>query len=255
MNEKVNALVMVGGKGTRMKKNIEKPLLKVDNIPMIERIAQAIEDSKLLNKSIYAVSPHTPNTRKFAVKKRYEIVDTPGEEYHVDLKHAVKKCKLTKTLVVSGDLPFLTGELIDSVINVYIERAKPALVVVIPVDTLKKFELKPTWIMKCNNREVIPTGMNIIDGSLIDKEEMEQTILITENLRFFININTYDDFKFANKYHLFFEKLSKCPNCLKSLPFNKFKELIKGKDLFCYSCDFALSSHFKKLSKKIKDVN
>lgn len=255
MNEKINALVMVGGKGTRMKKKIEKPLLKVDNIPMIERIAQAIENSKLLNKSIYAVSPHTPNTRKLAVKKGYEIVDTPGEEYHVDLKYAVKKCKLTKTLVVSGDLPFLTGELIDSVIKVYIERAKPALVVAIPEDSLKKFELKPTWIMKCNNREVIPTGMNIIDGSLIDKEEMEQTILITENLRFFININTDDDFKFTNKYHLFFEKLSKCPNCLKSLPFNTFKELIKGKDLFCSSCDFALSSHFKKLSKKIKDVS
>lgn len=241
---------MVGGRGTRMKKIIEKPLLKVNSVPIIERIAQVIKDSKLLNKSIYAVSPYTPNTRKFVLKKGYEIVDTPGEGYHIDLKYAVKKCKLTKTLVVSGDLPFLTGELIDSVINVYIERAKPALVVVISIDALKQFQLKPTYIIKCNNQEVIPTGINFIDGSLIDKEKMEQTIFITENLGFFININTYHDFKFTNKYHLFFEKLSKCPKCLKSLPFAKFKELIKGKELFCSSCDFALSPHFKKLNKK-----
>ncbi|MFX1297997.1 MAG: NTP transferase domain-containing protein [Promethearchaeota archaeon] len=255
MNKKINALVMVGGKGTRMKKNIEKPLLKVNNISLIERIAFAIEESKLLEEGIFAVSPYTPKTRKFAIEKGYKILDTPGKEYHIDLKYAVIKCKLIKTLVVSGDLPFLTGELIDSIINIYRERSKPALSVVIPAKSLKKFELKPTWIIKYNNQEVIPAGINVIDGSLINEEYMEQTIYIIENIRLFININTCADFKFASKYHLFFEKLSKCPKCLKSLPFDKFKDLIKGKDLFCSFCNFALFPPFKELSKKIRGVN
>ena len=56
----IYAIVMAGGKGTRLKVNVEKPLFKLHGKPLIKYVLDNISSSKLVEDVVIAVSPHTP---------------------------------------------------------------------------------------------------------------------------------------------------------------------------------------------------
>ena len=58
----IAALVMAGGKGTRMWLREEKPLLKVGRKPMIQHVLMALKDAEKISEIIVAVSKYTPPT-------------------------------------------------------------------------------------------------------------------------------------------------------------------------------------------------
>ena len=244
MNEDIYALIMAGGKGTRLKMNIEKPLLRINKITILERIINALNESKILKGMIFAVSPHTPKTRKFISKNKYDFIETPGEEYHPDLKFAIKELNLKKTLVLSCDLPFLTDRIIDDVLKKYLELGKPALAIAAPLELFKDIEIKPSFITVFEQRKIAILGLNCIDGNLIDNGLMEESIYIIDDLKFLININTLNELKFARKYYLFFEKSLKCPNCSYSIDFQNFKMIIEQKIGRCTHCNHKISEDF-----------
>ena len=53
---------MAGGKGTRMKLAVEKPLIEVCGKPVIEYVLAALKDAKKIDKIIVATSTMTPKT-------------------------------------------------------------------------------------------------------------------------------------------------------------------------------------------------
>ena len=59
------ALVMAGGKGLRLESDIEKPLFPINDKPLITYVLDNIKESKLIEKTVVAVSPNDPNTKKF----------------------------------------------------------------------------------------------------------------------------------------------------------------------------------------------
>ena len=60
----VTAVVMAGGKGTRMGTATEKPLEKVFDKPMIIGVLDAISGSKLIKNIVVATSSNTPKTEE-----------------------------------------------------------------------------------------------------------------------------------------------------------------------------------------------
>ena len=66
----VTALVMAGGKGTRMGTRTEKPLIELGGDPMIKRVIDALSASKKVSEIIIATSPNTPKTHEFVQKMR-----------------------------------------------------------------------------------------------------------------------------------------------------------------------------------------
>ena len=63
---KVDALIMAGGKGSRMGPDtIEKPMQVIGGKHVIERVVDSIRKSKFVDKVLVSVSSNTPKTEEF----------------------------------------------------------------------------------------------------------------------------------------------------------------------------------------------
>ncbi len=198
---KFTAIIMAGGKSSRINIKIEKPLLKLGEKTLIERVIDAVKNSFLIDRIIVTTSPNTKNTRNYIQKiKGVEILETSGEDYHEDMKFAIKNSNGRYFIIISADLPFITSEIIDFIIKKYIEKGKPSLTVITSLKNILDYKLIPTYIMKINNEEYVPCGINIIDKTKIDEEYIEETYLIMNNFEVIFNINTFDEYLKAKEY-------------------------------------------------------
>jgi len=201
----IAALVMAGGKGTRMWLREEKPLLKVGGKPMIQHVLMALKDAEKISEIIVAVSKYTPRTTKFLKGFPVKILETPGEGYVSDVGYAVRRLKLDTILTISADLPLITGEMIDLIVERYARCNKPALTVVVPLETKKRLGLRGEYVLEAGSRRLVPAGINVIDGRRIDKGELEEEILIIDEEEAAVNVNTPQDLRIAER--LFLERL------------------------------------------------
>lgn len=72
------SVIMAGGKGERLKSDIEKPLFPLNNKPLIDYVIENLNKSNLIEEIIVAISPNTPNTKK-------HLIDTYGLLNYEDL--------------------------------------------------------------------------------------------------------------------------------------------------------------------------
>ena len=179
----VTALVMAGGKGTRMTLSEEKPLLKIGGKTVIEHVLAALKNSEKVKSIVVAVSDYTPKTAKFMAGFPVKVIKTPGKEYVSDMGCAVKKLKLQTVLAIAADLPLITGETIDGIVERYEQCGKPALTVVVSMETKEKLGLGGEYAFEVENRLVVPAGINVIDGRRIDEEELDEEICVVDRKR------------------------------------------------------------------------
>lgn len=187
------ALVMAGGRGTRMKGGGEKPLVRFLGISMIERIVATLKGASRVGRIIVAVTKDTPKTAAKAKKLDVEVLETPGEGYIKDMKYAIRSLELGLTLVVSADLPLLKSKIIDNTITYFELCGKPALALVASLEGYVKLGLKPDYRFDLDGRPVTPVGVNIIEGTKIDEPQLNQENLLIKEVEYVINVNTTDD--------------------------------------------------------------
>ena len=193
----VTALVMAGGKGTRMALSEEKPLLQVGGKPVIEHVLTALENAKKVSAIVVAVSDYTPKTARLMRQFPVSVVKTPGKEYVSDMGYAVKNLKLQSVLAIAADLPLITGEVVDTIVDYYERCGKPALSVVVPMETKEKLGLGGEYAFKVGNMRVVPAGINVIDGRRIDEEELDEEICLLDRKEVALNINTVQELRIA----------------------------------------------------------
>jgi adenosylcobinamide-phosphate guanylyltransferase len=195
----VTALVMAGGKGSRMALAEEKPLLMVGGKPVIEHVLAALESAKKVDGIVVAVSDYTPKTAEHLAKFPVKVVKTPGKEYVSDMGYAVKRLKLQAVLALAADLPLITAEIIDEVVRRYEECGKPALTVTVPITSKSKLGLGGEYAFEVDGELVVPAGINVIDGNRIDEEELENTVCVVNRNEVAVNINTVQELKIAEE--------------------------------------------------------
>jgi adenosylcobinamide-phosphate guanylyltransferase len=195
----VTALVMAGGKATRLHSNMEKPLHQIDGVPMIQMVLEATTKSKNVDRILVAVSSRNTQTAKKARELRTEIIETLGAGYEDDMKFAIKQLQLHDVLVVSADLPFLTAAMVDKAIETYRTRRKPALSVMCPLSVYQKMGIQPSYVFEVDGKQLVPIGLNIVDGTKIDEPVLEETVLTTESEELAVNVNTAQELKVANQ--------------------------------------------------------
>jgi adenosylcobinamide-phosphate guanylyltransferase len=193
----VTALVMAGGKGIRMALSEEKPLLKIGGKTVIEHVLVALKNAEKVESIVVAVSDYTPKTAKFMAKFSVKVIKTPGNEYVSDMGYAVKKLKLQTVLAVAADLPLITGEVIDDIVERYEQCGKPALTVVVPMETKEKLGLGGEYAFEVRNKLVVPAGINVIDGRRIDEKELDEEICMLDLKEVAVNINTIQELRIA----------------------------------------------------------
>jgi adenosylcobinamide-phosphate guanylyltransferase len=203
----VTALVMAGGKGTRLALSEEKPLLQVGGKPVIEHVITALRNAAKVESIVVAVSDYTPKTAKLMAAFPVSVVKTPGKEYVSDMGFAVKTLGLQTVLAIAADLPLITGEVIDAIIERYELCGKPALVVVVPLKTKKQLGLGGEYAFEFENKLVVPAGINMIDGRRVNEKELDEEVCLLDRRGVAVNINTVQELRIVES--LFKKELRK----------------------------------------------
>ena len=194
----VVALVMAGGKGTRMGISQEKPLVKVCGRPVIEYVLAALKNARKVDSIVVAVSGCTPETAKHMEKCQVKVVETPGKNYVSDLGYVAQSLKLGFFLAIAADLPLVKGEILDNIIERYERCGKPALTVAVPLETKTRLGMSVEYSFKIDEADVVPVGINVIDGhKRYGDEWLDQEIYLLNQEELAVNINTPQELQIA----------------------------------------------------------
>ena len=196
----IYAILMAGGMGTRLKVPCEKPLFKLRDKPLIKYVIENLNESKLIDKIVIAVSHHTSETTEYlkSLNEDFEILDTSGDSYLTDLSYILdyfeKTSKEDILLFINADLPFISSETIDYVLEYYLDCGKDALSTLVPVEIFNELGLNYSYEFNGN----VPSGLNVLRSINIVQDE-DQLVLAKRELA--LNINTLLDSKVAEKLY------------------------------------------------------
>ena len=114
---KVPALIMAGGKGSRMGLPTEKPLLPFLGKPLIDWVAEAISKATKISEFYVITSSNTPKTEEHCISMGWKYVRTDAKGYHDDLKQAISKLGwMGPVLTMPSDVPAITGPVLDRIV-------------------------------------------------------------------------------------------------------------------------------------------
>ncbi len=184
---------MAGGKGSRLRMG-EKPLVKLFGRPLIDYVVSALLDSSAY-RIFVAATENVPMTRKWALERELGVVDTKGKGFVTDMVEAVEMAGVAEPiLIVMADLPLVTPDLIDEIMETYEKRPEPALSTHTPLDLHRRLGRRPDSLFNYRSQLIVPSGINILDGANI-REEQEDYHLIMERIELAVNVNVVEDLK------------------------------------------------------------
>ncbi len=183
----MDALIMCGGKGTRFQCPTEKPLVQLAGRPLIRHVITSLEDSAC--ETVYAIaSDHTPETTR---QVDVPVIHTPGEGYVPDLQTAIADDRISlPVLTITADLPLLTSNIIDHVLEQY---TGISLTVYVPAAFKRRLGVSIDTTVTKNDENLVPTGLNIVHGD-------ESTYYISNNPRLAVNVNRLGDLQIAEVF-------------------------------------------------------
>jgi len=198
---KVPALIMAGGKGSRMGLPTEKPLLIFLDKPLIDWVADAIIDTKNVSEFYVVTSSNTPLTEKHCLAKGWKVLRTDAKGYHNDLKQAVAEANLTgPILTMPSDVPAITGQVLDKIISAFEVCGKDFLAVFVPIKARQDLKLSISSIDEYKGVWYAVSGVNIIDAAKIQGDgKIETSAIITQETEVLLNINTTKDLEVAER--------------------------------------------------------
>jgi adenosylcobinamide-phosphate guanylyltransferase len=92
------------------------------------------------------------------------------------------------------------GEMIDAIVKRYEHCGKPALTVAVPVETKTKLGMCIEYSFKIGEMDVVPVGINVIDGGKRYGDEwLDQDIYLLNHQELAVNINTVPELQLAER--------------------------------------------------------
>jgi len=131
---KVPALIMAGGKGSRMGLTTEKPLLPFLGKPLIDWVEDAIAKATKISEFYVITSASTPKTEQHCKERGWKYLHTDAKGYHDDLKQAVAKLGwMGPVLTMPSDVPAISGAVLDRIVAEFEACGKDFLAVFVPI--------------------------------------------------------------------------------------------------------------------------
>ena len=209
--KKVNiiAVIMCGGKGTRMKENYQtdKPMIKLGNKRMIEYMIENLINTKRFLKIVICSSKNTVRTKSFLLKKikrkiidDLEFVETNGDSYSLDLISILKKFPNDMIFVVSADLPLLSKDEINEILKSCDFRS-PCNSIIIEKEFVEGLGIKPSVSFTYEYKEYCYSGIEIFNPSKIYdfKNEIPERFIVLNQKGIAVNVNEKSDLEKAKR--------------------------------------------------------
>ncbi|MFN4336449.1 MAG: NTP transferase domain-containing protein [Candidatus Nitrosocaldus sp.] len=227
------AVLMAGGRGSRLAIDEEKPLAKLDGRPMISYVMDALLYSKCFNTVIVAVSKNTPRTRMYLMNEyrmdhvdnnktigskgynncNIRLVDTPGDGYSIDLNSIILEVKDHHSyrcgyrnepynlFVTPADLPLLDEHIVRSIVETVYKggHSKAWVAVVTNKRFLDSLGVSNSNCFNKNHSTLCYTGISIVntDGVMRVPEVVEEEHIIVDDVRVAVNVNRLEDLRMA----------------------------------------------------------
>ncbi len=187
------------------RKGIEKPLLKLDGIPMLERVILALAGSKRFDRIVAAVSLYTPRTKALLKSKGIDTIETAGEGYSNDLSFVLSELRPQRVMVVPSDIPLLTSQLVSEILDVVDNSSsssssnrheiEPAISIILEKAFVEAIGAKPSIVLD----QYCHSGITIFNTMNVGTEPVEEHYLIMNRKEIALNVNTKEELELAKK--------------------------------------------------------
>ena len=200
----MEALVMAGGKGTRMGFcGVEKPMIEVGGVYTVERVVNALKSSKHIDKILVSVSPNTPDTERYMNDMGIETIRTSGEDYVEDLHDSFRILSGKYVLTCPSDVPLLRPFTVDAFIDYFLKNPDDSMTAVVEEDVVVKSGITPSFDFGYEGRKWVISGMNIMDREkILSNEVLSYSYFMTDWVDLAINMNTEHELKIARSFFL-----------------------------------------------------
>ena len=185
-------LVMAGGKGTRMSLDGEKLLLKCKK-PVILDVIDSLKSSKSFSKILAVTSCNSPQTRKLLEENNVETFDTSGAGYAEDLNSALRTID-DHVLVVSGDLPLLDKEIIQTIVSRF-DPDKIWTSILVTDKFLRSIGLKSDYSVDFDGQRCHYSGVSLVNSEKVSSlENLTENYVVIDDKRIAFNLNSKQDY-------------------------------------------------------------
>ena len=198
----VPALIMAGGRGSRMGLPTEKPMLPFLGKPLLDWVAEAVLNAKKVSEFYVITSSNTPKTEEHCRSMGWNFVRTDAKGYHDDLKQAISKLGwIGPVLTMPSDVPAITGPILDRVVGEFEVCGKDFLAVFVPIKTRQDLGLSISSTDEYKGVWYAVSGVNVINGAkVLGEGKIETAAIITEETQVVLNVNTTKDFEVAEDF-------------------------------------------------------
>ncbi len=161
------AIILAGGKSSRLGEGKEKALIKIDRSGsetqkrLIDLVVKNVRDSKA-EEFLVAISKNTPKTAEYCKSQDYVLLETPGKGYHADLRYLL--ARYPEFVSVACDIPFLKPAHINSIIDFYILNDPGignSITGAVPLDIIPP-PVVPSYVFEHDGRKLVAVGLNIV---------------------------------------------------------------------------------------------
>ncbi len=200
----MEALVMAGGKGTRMGFcGVEKPMIEVGGIYTVERVIDALRQSKNIDKILVSVSPNTPDTEKYVSEMGIETIRTSGEDYVEDLHEGFRALKGKYVLTCPSDMPLLRPFTVDAFVDYFQDHPDDSMTAIVEEDVVTNSGFTPSYDFIYEGKKWVLSGMNIMDRKkILDDVVLNYSYFMTDWVDLAINMNTEYELRIARSFFL-----------------------------------------------------
>ena len=183
---------------------IEKPLLKVAGVAMVDRVISALANSNRFDRIVAAVSPNTHKTNEFLKSKGIETIETAGEGYSQDLSCLLSKLKPKKVVAVPGDIPLLNSQIVNEILSIIVDddddddrqEQEPAISIILEKEFVEEIGVKPSILLM---DQYCHSGITIFNTIAVGTEPVKERYLVMNRKEIALNVNTKEELELAEK--------------------------------------------------------
>ena len=159
MGEKIGAIVLAGGRGSRMKSSLPKQYMTIAGYPIIYYALKAFEDNKDVDEIVLVTGEHDVDycrhqiVEQYGLKKVKHIVPGGKERYHSVYNGLCALEGAKYVLIHDGARPMVTQEIIAH--NIEAVRCRRACITAVPPKDTVKISSRDGIVEQTPDRAVV----------------------------------------------------------------------------------------------------